>query len=130
MRFAAPKSISNQSVLLGDSYAVQRLRGSELKLTRPSIASATLSKREVYEADARGNSLSPALKARLPVGIGAGSTAPIALPHASSSVKPVRLPDGCFTNNRSFSTGSSGNRMTFARWPVGLPGERACLGTV
>src|SRR5271166_1963755 len=90
--FSEPKSISSQSLALGDSKLVHRLCGAGWKLTRPSLAISTLSKRDVNEADAWGNGRPPGLYARLPAGGGAGATGSRASPQTSSSVRPVFAP--------------------------------------
>src|SRR5262249_11535048 len=125
----APKSISSQSLSFGDSKQVQRLWGVGLKLTTPSLANSTLSKRDVKDADAFGNAWPPLLRARLPAGGGAEATGKAASPQTSNSVRPVRPVVPCLKTARTLLVCNSGRRITCARRPVGSLGLRICFGT-
>src|SRR5438132_4283843 len=128
--FACPKSISSQSLALGEPKVVQRLAGVALKLITPSLTMFSLSKREVKEADALGKVLSPGLRARSFPGATVIMTGNVAGPQASISVNPVRPWGPCLKTERIFVVSICGNRTTLARCPAGSTGERGCFGTV
>src|ERR1041385_9359148 len=89
MVFGAPKSISTQSRGLGDRHAVQRFREYRVNATRRSLTCSTRSTSDVNEAEARGYSAAPALKARSRGGAVGSARGNAAGPHASSSDSPT-----------------------------------------
>src|ERR1041384_6034047 len=112
MVFGAPKSISTQSRGLGDRHAVQRFREYRVNATRRSLTCSTRSTSDVNEAEARGYSAAPALKARSRGGAVGSARGNAAGPHASSSDSPTGArPPGPPQNRRpAGGTGGDGTR--------------------
>ncbi len=72
----------------------------------PSFTSSTLSKREVNDADAFGNSVPFSFRARFPAGDGAGLKGGWSSLQASNSVRPVTPFFAWVKTTRTFSVSS------------------------
>src|SRR4051812_5456246 len=94
-------------------------------MMRPSVASVVLSTAQVYDAVALGKPSPVGLKARLPLGGGAGVMGRSPSPQASNSVRPDLPAVAWVRMARSFSTGSIGNLIVVGRRPGGLFTELA-----